>query len=86
MGAAVSRGRAGPRQERRGRWKGSVRPGGGAGSAERGVAAAPTRDTGEGEGASKPPPEAEGRWDPSTVASTGEEGARLETEALSILR
>jgi hypothetical protein len=36
------------------------------------VAAAPTRDTGEGEGAAKPPPEAGGRRDASTVAFTGE--------------
>lgn len=55
---AVPQGMAGRREERRGRREDSVPPGPGAESAERGVAAAPTRDTGEGEGAAKPPPEA----------------------------
>lgn len=60
-------------------------PGQGAYSTERGVAAAPTRDTGAREGAAKPPLEAEGRRDASTVASTEEEGTQLEEEALSVL-
>lgn len=48
------------------------------------MAAAPTRDTGEREGAAKPPLEAEGRWDAFTVASTEEEGTQLEEEAFSV--
>lgn len=86
MGVAVPQGRAGRREERRGRREDSVPPGRGAESSERGVAAAPTRDTGEGEGAAKPPPEAEGRWDVSTVAFTGDKGVRLEKEVSSVLR
>lgn len=38
------------------------------------MAAAPTRDTGEGEGGAKLPPEAEGRWGGSTATPWGRRG------------
>lgn len=57
--------------------EGWVPPGRRAESADQGVAAAPTRDTGEGEGAAKPPPEAEGRWGASTATPRGGGGKRL---------
>jgi len=50
---AVPQGTAGRREEIKGRREDSVPPGRGAESAERGVAAAPTRDTGEGGGGSQ---------------------------------
>lgn len=80
-GSPAGKGRSEGGEE--GRREGSVPPGQGAERAERGVAAAPTRDTGEGEGTAEPPLEAEGRRDASTVASTGEDGIWLEKEAAS---
>ena len=73
-------GAAGRREETRGRRQGWVPPGRRAESADLGAAAAPTRDTGEGEGAAKPPPEAEGRWGAATATPRG----RREREAASV--
>lgn len=81
VGLALPRRRAGGARERSGRREGSGPPGRGPESAEPG-AAAPTRDTGEGEGAVEAPPAVEGGGRVH-CASAGEAGTWLQKQAAS---
>lgn len=60
-------------------------PGRGATGQSRGWQRRQLATLGRGWGVAKPPPDTEGRWDESTVASMEEEGVKLEKEALLAL-
>lgn len=70
----------------RGRREGSIPPGRGAAGQSRGWQRRQLATLGRGWGVAKPPPDTEGRWEESTVASMGAEGVKVEKEAPFSLR